>query len=515
MSERHTLCLACGRWMVPEGDPNFGTAANHGCPAESRIQVCSWEPQLRHGVLEECVFCEQHWIEGQDVVTPPAPSVYATATVLVEELERGIEQNGVLPFESKLISFSDSRQQAAQLAYRFQKTNREFTFRQLIWGCVSERAEGMPTPDLIDDLYRITRDDHRARRLLIDNETRLSDRPLLQRTIASLLYRESVTAYLTLEAQGLVKLTLDPSLFGGIQQIFASERTLFARLNDTEQKAFIQFLLDWNMRFRYAIAAPATGGSDIDWEWLSKRNIVQKSLVRSHADSARGELPFVVSKADRRNRAFDFCIRLYERVNKDRFRPAFTLSDFQRVLFAIWDNVLLPYVVRFTTRTGNSALFNVGRDDPEGAVLKLNFDALRWQPIGNSETIFRGSACGRITTYSLGGVCPLRDCSGTLESLTGEQVDREAFSPVRHYRRLVRERTVRPLRVEEHTAQVAATKRQTIEQDFRRRDAEGVDVVCGSTTFELGIDLGTIHAVFMSNLPTPKRSTRNTPPWAG
>jgi hypothetical protein len=351
----------------------------------------------------------------------------------------------------------------------------------------------MTTADLIDNLYREARDDHRIQRLLIDDETRLFDRMLLQRTITSLLYRESVTAYLTLEAQGLMRLRVSPDLFAGITPIFANERGLFARLNETEREAFMQFLLDWNLRSR--------GGSDIEWECLSSRNIVQKNMVRSHAESVRGELSFVVSLATGKNRALNFCRRLYDRVNTDRFRPDFTLSDFQRVLFAIWDDVLIPYAARSTLRAESPSLLNIGRNDPEGAVLKLNFDTIRWQTIGDAEKVFRCSACGRISSYSVAGLCPLRDCSGTLEPLTGQQLDSEAFSPVRHYRRLIRERAVRPLRVEEHTAQVAAAKRQTIEQDFRRRDADGVDVVCGSTTFELGIDLGTIHAVFMSNLP--------------
>ena len=91
----------------------------------------------------------------------------------------------------------------------------------------------------------------------------------------------------------------------------------------------------------------------------------------------------------------------------------------------------------------------------------------------------------------------MRDCAGTLEQVSGASVDQEQFSPVRHYRRLVRHRSVRPLRVEEHTAQVAPARRQVIEQEFRRTDDDSVDVICGSTTFELGIDLGTVHAVFM------------------
>ena len=498
--EHHTLCLTCGRWMVPDGAVHFNEVAKHGCPMGSLIQVCSWESQLHGGVLEECVFCEQHWIPGEDVATPPAPSVYATATVLVEELERGIERNGVMPFESKLISFSDSRQQAAQLAYRFQKTNREFTFRQLVWQTLRDSPTGITTSGLIDELYDRTLDDHRLRRLLIDDETRLYDRSLLQRTITSLLFRESVTAYLTLEAQGIVRLSYDPRLLDEVSRVLQTDRLLFARITPQDQRAFMLFLLDWNMRFRYAIAPVPQAGLDVDWQWLERRNILSKSCVRSRADSIRGELNFVVSVATSRNRPFNLSKRLYDRVVTDRFRTEFTLSDLKQSLFAIWDGILVLAAGQAGQRS-EASLYNIGRSDPDGAVLKISFDALRWSLIDESETIFRCNACGRISSYSVAGVCPLRDCTGTLEPITGARLDEEQFSPVRHYRRLIRQRSIRPLRVEEHTAQVAAAKRQAIEQDFRRKDNDGIDVICGSTTFELGIDLGTIHAVFMSNLP--------------
>jgi len=57
------------------------------------------------------------------------------------------------------------------------------------------------------------------------------------------------------------------------------------------------------------------------------------------------------------------------------------------------------------------------------------------------------------------------------------------------------------VRVEEHTAQISPGKRIAIEREFRSTAEDSIDVVCGSTTFELGIDLGSIQSVFMSNLP--------------
>lgn len=500
--ERRTLCLACGRWMVVREDPNFPAPEFHGCPSEACLDVISWQGALEKGVLEECLFCDQGWFEGQDVVTPPATSVYGTSTVLIEELSRGLETTGVRPYESKLISFSDSRQQAAQLAFRFQKTNREFTLRQLIWRIASNRPEGISSPDLLDELYRWTHDDFRLRRLVIDDDRRLADRTLLQRLLATLVFRESVTAYLTLEAQGLVRIDYNEDLLGRASDLVSGDRLLFDRLTPVQKRDLLRFLLDWVMRFRYTIDA-APGGSDVDWDRLSQWYVLPKSVVRMHAEAVRGELSFIVAHATRRNRPYNFFRRLVVRLNATPIRHEYNLEDLHTTLSGIFDRLLIPYSVPSSDprRTLGAPLINYGNEAPDQARLKLNFDALSWSAIPDDSVLYRCDACGRLSPYSIFGVCPLRDCSGTLREIRASALDEERFAPVRHYRRLIRHRAIRPLRVEEHTAQMAARKRQLIEREFRRTGDESVDVVCGSTTFELGIDLGTIHAVFMSNLP--------------
>jgi len=80
------------------------------------------------------------------------------------------------------------------------------------------------------------------------------------------------------------------------------------------------------------------------------------------------------------------------------------------------------------------------------------------------------------------------------------QVD-QLFSPTSHYRNLIRERELLPLSVEEHTAEISNQRRLEIERLFKRDDDESIDIISGSTTFELGIDLGTIGSVFLMNLP--------------
>jgi hypothetical protein len=66
---------------------------------------------------------------------------------------------------------------------------------------------------------------------------------------------------------------------------------------------------------------------------------------------------------------------------------------------------------------------------------------------------------------------------------------------------LVTQRQPKPLWVEEHTAQISPERRAEIEKQFRDDSLGSLDVISGSTTFELGVDLGTINAIFMANLP--------------
>jgi MrfA Zn-binding domain/Helicase conserved C-terminal domain len=77
----------------------------------------------------------------------------------------------------------------------------------------------------------------------------------------------------------------------------------------------------------------------------------------------------------------------------------------------------------------------------------------------------------------------------------------ERFSPSGHYIRLITERQPKPIWVEEHTAQLSPTRRSEIEGEFRKDEVGSLDVISGSTTFELGVDLGDINSIMLANLP--------------
>ena len=66
-----------------------------------------------------------------------------------------------------------------------------------------------------------------------------------------------------------------------------------------------------------------------------------------------------------------------------------------------------------------------------------------------------------------------------------------------HYKRVYRDAAL-PLDIEEHTAQLSTNKARDVQSEFLRGK---VNVLSCTTTFELGVDVGDLRAVFMRNVP--------------
>ncbi|HEU5401845.1 MAG TPA: DEAD/DEAH box helicase, partial [Terriglobales bacterium] len=497
IGEARTLCLACGRYFVARDRETFAVSqANHKCPAERLIDIRIWRPEdLDGGKLESCLFCEQHWFSGEEVITPPAPSTYAVSTLLLEELKRRFSDSGIA---SKIISFSDSRQQAAQLALRLQGTNRDFSFRQMVYQITTE--EGLSTDDLLEELFDFAKADAKLRLVLAADPARPANNAEVREQLGTLLYRDAVSAYLTLEAQGLARVEYDPRLFEAATEIEPRSR-LLARLSEEERRHWFAFLLDWGMRFvRFGMgAAQRWGGPTINYDDLKEWNIYPKDAALFRSDEP-GIFGFLLKQRNKKNTVFNFAARLIKRGIGDRSQ--LDIEEFQAAVRPFWDTILAcERLWAKDALTADRPLLNAGGLDADRCLIRLNFSALHWRKPRIDEPLFQCDHCGRLSFYSIKSICPIRDCTGTLRCITQCELDDRRFSPVRHYRTLVTSARVTPLRVEEHTAQISSDRRIAIERDFRSTAENSVDVVCGSTTFELGIDLGAIQSVFMSNLP--------------
>lgn len=111
--------------------------------------------------------------------------------------------------------------------------------------------------------------------------------------------------------------------------------------------------------------------------------------------------------------------------------------------------------------------------------------------------LWRCSACGTFSTTFLGGICPEPRCRGDLRPLSSEQFPEQDFTDNMFTARFVKGARVE-LRCEEHTAQLASEFGQQTQEAFQ---CGQVNVLSCSTTFEMGIDIGSLQAVVLRNVP--------------
>ncbi|MFA5312228.1 MAG: DEAD/DEAH box helicase [Methanomassiliicoccales archaeon] len=105
---------------------------------------------------------------------------------------------------------------------------------------------------------------------------------------------------------------------------------------------------------------------------------------------------------------------------------------------------------------------------------------------------YRCSVCGRIHTRNTPkSKCTSLHCRGRLV---------EEEPPEDDYNISLLNRDFEMLVAREHTAQVPATDRHHIEQEFKREDGS-VNCLVATPTLELGVDIGSLDMVLMRNMP--------------
>lgn len=103
------------------------------------------------------------------------------------------------------------------------------------------------------------------------------------------------------------------------------------------------------------------------------------------------------------------------------------------------------------------------------------------------------SECKGVTPYNVKGICDNPRCNGHLVEYDYEKALRED-----HYHYLFTKLNITPMKVREHTAQLSSLRAYEYQRDFKNQK---INVLSCSTTFEMGVDVGSLETVFMRNMP--------------
>jgi len=111
----------------------------------------------------------------------------------------------------------------------------------------------------------------------------------------------------------------------------------------------------------------------------------------------------------------------------------------------------------------------------------------------HSSEFFQCDKCGKLTPYNLRGVCTHDGCDGHLKSCNVDDV-----LCLNYYRNEYMNKKIERMIVKEHTAQLDHTKAKEYQEAFKNFN---INILSCSTTFEMGIDIGSLETVFMRNIP--------------
>jgi superfamily II DNA/RNA helicase len=438
--------------------------------------------------LQCCARCgSESRIKDDEIATPITIRGMTPLSVLTMELYRQLPISNDLKVRSKpgagrkLLSFYDSRQGAARYAAFLQDVFNQDLYRYLVPQAIDElsgKNRAIDLTDLAEKGTMIGWDELRVFQTALDEELDAEfekqpdsryrawssltsgQRERLQRFTKTRILAEITTnrrGRQSLESLGLLAVhyfEFEPDVSGLASRI---------GLNIPQTRTVIDYLLE-TLRNEKIVTLPEGVARDHS---AFGRHEGNSAVVRSNP--GKGEAPWAGS-TERHVRC---------RIMKLALDAAGHPSDLESVkqaLFAVWEWLIDPaHGLMDGSETGSYRLAS--------SHLFFATPADGWQQCNR---------CQRIRHGEVALPCPSPRCGGTYQPISRD-LQRE-----KNYYHYIFRQGLHPMRVEEHTAQLAPEKAQQYQVSFKRGD---INVLSCSTTFEMGIDLGDLQAVVMNNVP--------------
>lgn len=481
-----TLCLACREEVRANG--------KCGCPTKSAqvvsLHVMKREQTVTRGKskgtreeivehLDECGRCHDRGLKDTEIATEITLNALTPLAVLTEDLYRALPESPQPATQQKpgggrkLLSFYDSRQGAARFAAFVQDTVNQQAYRRILCAAVSQTAGQPDLPDLekvgetcleIALAQRVAHNDPTIAQGDLPRTSRYLNRSQRERLLRHMQTQilAEVTTQLrsrqSLEALGLLGVQyFEPARLPDIDMLATQ-----IGLNATETRTLVEYLLD-GLRRAKIVTLPQGVERDAP---VFGRNKFSPRLVRGKAREQ--EVSWAGQTPRHRRR------QLVRKILTAKGLP----NDDKDVL------VVLEHILTWLEdRTG---VLDTSRP-ADG--YQIRHDSLFFQA---DVAWYRCDQCQRISHRGNALPCPHPYCQGALQPIAIDEANGENF-----YFGNLRQSMI-PMRVEEHTAQLAPEKGRDYQNLFRNGD---INMLSCSTTFEMGIDLGDLQAVVMSNIP--------------
>lgn len=463
----YQLCSRCGKLMP------LNASLNEMCEHMAEDFVRVFRIEKKGEVLTKCISCEnvnvrgvlRQFFAGQEAVT----SVLGTA--LFEELpsykvikekivvdsdeflfdDEDMGDNYVLKKEEsakQFIAFSDSRQAAAFYASYLEKTYITILYRRLIVEALRQKEFSGNIEQFVGNLQAEFEKYH-----VLTDEGMSAEKEAWKAMLNEMVNSYSGNA---LQNLGLYEMTVERDLCPSMKSM---------GLTSTDVGNIINLFLQ-SMMIDAAISYPIPL-NQADKEFFTY-NGHEGSFTLSDTSKSKRCSSFLPSKSGCSNKRINYIEKLFYEIAPDKTR-----DEARKFLESFWNLMIKKEFIK-----------------SEGVEYKVNVKKIQ---IHSKTTFYQCPVCKRITPYNIKGICPTYKCNGHLQ-----EIDLETIFQDNHYYRMYQDMEIRPLRVVEHTAQLNKEKAYNYQNLFKEKK---IDVLSCSTTFEMGVDVGSLETVFMRNMP--------------
>jgi hypothetical protein len=487
------VCLQCGTYSEEKDRPISCGAHN-----VARLSVIEGDKE-GNGNLTVCPRCGGQHGAYASVLRDFRTRDDAPTAVLAETLIRNLpfdekdEERAEMPAHGRnLLVFSDARQRAAFFAPYLEQTTLETAYLGPLVSAITEEEKKESRPVSFEEITGAYVRGMESRRMSIvkkrdkngidyfdlipKKRLRSSDKSAAAHAVELILYQNFCSSYrnkTSLPGSGVASLSFDfneeereklPEL---IPEIFRVNNSagwdgLYALLNIFITRRAIALPHDISTR---DILNP--GPKAVTYHLTLSGNHEGRQVVRWNPYLATKSVKLSLSKS----RQLDIVARL---TKMDKEENASELSD---ILLRIWEAFKNSMLLEAESWPGEFRL------DP--SLVQVT----RQRPWGLCDR------CGRLTTLINLGFCLTSGCQGNVKNLGADEIDK--LFERNHYR----QRYFLPpleIRVKEHTAQLT----NECGKEYQRKFMSGeINVLSSSTTFEMGVDVGSLKAVLLRNVP--------------
>jgi len=482
-TEEYLLCIKCGRAQADNS-----RADKSCCKDSKRIKVY----KVHHkGAINTCQSCGSY---GRAIVkrliNADAPTTEMLGRTLyqnipIEEKEKKIENRSEEKADSlfcnidlfnvkkekvideinnrKLLAFSDSRKEAAYFATYMDIRYNHYLWRKIIYDAIIGLRDANVNFGRLHT--RICKDIESQKNLLID----MTDDYIEQTVAAYIMYElMSFEKDIGLEGVGMISFELD-------KPFWWPEKISLCGLNSNEVWNIVKQIFHGLRTYR-ALDFP----EDLRDNHAIFGQRTKRMFFRFAEANASSGIMSIKPKEGYNNMRVDYLTKIFIRRGCNIQEAKENANIFLEKIFND-DN--------FTNSMVNSGIYKSFYFPKEGNVYQLSHD--KWI-FKREQKIYRCNKCGKKASVNISGVCPSYRCDGNLSDFNPEHSRHNYYTEI--YNNIKRI----PMRIKEHTAQLISKHASKIQTEFEKGN---INILSCSTTFEMGVDVGSLEAVFLRNIP--------------